>query len=94
MARILPEAYEDLAHLDAARIAFGGADPFPSEVVLDKIQLLDQFPLLGPLHPDSFLAQRGYRKLTAGRWVFIYRLDAGEPAVHRVFHQRSDAYLR
>lgn len=89
MVRILPEAYEDLAKLDAAHAAFGGTDPFPSSAVLDKIELLDSFPLMGPMHPDSFLARRGYRKLLAGRWVVTYRVDADGPAVYRVFHQRA-----
>ena len=89
MPRILPEAYEDLAKLDAARSAFGGSEPFPSDAVLAKIELLDSFPLLGPMHPDPFLARRGYRKLLAGRWVVTYRVDDDGPTVYRVFHQRS-----
>lgn len=89
MIRILPEAYEDLAKLDAAHAAFGGAEPFPSDVVLDKVGLLDSFPLIGPIHPDPFLARRGYRKLLAGRWVVTYRVDKDEPTVYRVFHQRA-----
>lgn len=89
MVRILPEAYEDLSRLDASHMAFGGKEPFPSDIVLDKIELLDSYPLIGPLHPDAYLARRGFRKLIAGRWVVTYRVDDGEPTIYRVFHQRS-----
>ena len=89
MPRILPEAYEDLVRLDAAHTSFGGKAPFPSETVLDKVELLDEFPLIGPIHPDPFLARHGFRKLSAGRWVVAYRVDDDVPTVYRVFHQRE-----
>jgi len=89
MVRILPEAYEDLAKLDAVHMSFGGTRPFPSDAVLDKVELLESFPLMGPIHPDPFLARRGYRKLLVDRWVVTYRVDADGPVVFRVFHQRS-----
>lgn len=89
MPRVLPEAYEDLARLDATHAAFDGKEPFPSDVVLGKAELLDSFPLLGPIHPDPFLARRGYRKLLAGRWVLDYRVEGSEPVIYRVFHQRA-----
>ena len=89
MVRFLPEAYEDLAKLDAAHTAFGGKPPYPSDAILNKIELLDTFPLMGPIHPDPFLAQRGFRKISADRWVATYRVDDDIPTIYRVFHQRS-----
>ena len=89
MVRILPEAFDDLSKLDAAHTLFGGTEPYPSDVVLAKVELLDSFPFLGPIHPDPFLARRGYRKLLAGRWVVTYRVDADGATIYRVFHQRA-----
>lgn len=89
MVRFLPETYEDLAKLDAVHAAFGGKAPYPSDAILNKVELLATFPLMGPIHPDSFLAQRGSRKISADRWVATYRVDDDIPTVYRVFHQRS-----
>lgn len=89
MIRILESAYEDLVNLDAVHASFGGKEPFPSEAVLEKLELLDEFPLIGPIHHDVFLAQRGFRKLIVGRWTVVYRLDDQIPTVYRVFHQHA-----
>ena len=90
MVKFTERAYEDLATLDAAHASFGGKGPFPSDAVLEKATLLDSFPLIGPLHHDSFLAQRGFRKLIAGRWIAVYRVDEQVPTIYRVFHQREN----
>ncbi len=91
MTRFLPDAYEDLARLDMLHARAAGKPPFPSDTVLGKAELLDSFPLLGPMHLDPFLADRGFRRLFAGRWVAVYRVDGGEACIYRVFHQRSAA---
>ena len=91
MPRFLPEAYEDLARLDMLHTLAGGQPPFPSDAVLERAQLLDSFPLAGPVHLDPFLASRGFRRLFAGRWAAVYRVDGGEACIYRVFHQRSNS---
>ncbi|WP_321972891.1 type II toxin-antitoxin system RelE/ParE family toxin [Paratractidigestivibacter sp.] len=93
MVRLLARAYEDLLGLDAHHGRTGGAEPFPSDVVIDKLRLLEEFPLAGPLHHDRYLADRGYRKLLADKWLAIYRVEGNDVLVARVFHQRAD-YLK
>ncbi len=90
MVRLLAKAYEDLLDLDAHHGRVGGAEPFPSDVVIQKLRLLESFPLAGPLHQDPYLADRGYRKLLTGKWVAVYRVEGEDVLVARVFHQRAD----
>ena len=90
MVRLLAKAYEDLLDLDAHHGRAGGTAPYPSEVVVEKLRLLEAYPLAGPLHHDSYLADRGYRKLLAGKWVAVYRVEGDDVLVVRVFHQRAD----
>lgn len=88
--RFLPGAYDDLRKLDEYHALSGGREPFPSDAVLDKVTLLETYPLMGPLHQDSVLAGRDFRKLLVGRWVVIYRVEDDQVVVYRVFHQRSN----
>lgn len=89
MTRFLSDAYEDLARLDMLHALAAGKPPFPSDTVLGKAELLDSFPLIGSVHRDPFLAARGFRRLFAGRWVAVYRIDGDEACIYRVFHQRA-----
>ncbi len=88
--RFLPQAYEDLRKLDEYHVMNGGRAPFPSDAVLDKVALLETYPLSGPIHQDRVLASRDFRKLLAGRWAVIYRVEDDGVVIYRVFHQRSD----
>lgn len=86
----LPQAYDDLRKLDEYHVLSGGREPFPSDAVLDKVALLETYPLMGPMHQDPVLAGRGFRKLLAGRWATVYRVEGDQVIVYRVFHQRSN----
>lgn len=88
--RFLPQAYEDLRKLDEYHVLNDGREPFPSDIVLDKAVLLEAYPLMGALHQDRVLADRDFRKLLAGRWVVIYRVEDDQAVIYRVFHQRSN----
>lgn len=90
MVRLLAKAYEDLLDLDDYHGCAGGAEPYPSDVVIQKLRMLEDYPLAGPLHQDPHLVDRGYRKLLAEKWVAIYRIDGDDVLVARVFHQRAD----
>ena len=90
MVCLTQKAYEDLLSLDAHHGRSGGVDPYPSDVVIEKLHLLEAYLLAGPLHHDSYLAERGYRKLLAGKWLAVYRVEGDDVLVVRVFHQRAD----
>ena len=58
--------------------------------LLDTIDLLEETPLIGPLHHDPVLQSMGYRKLLCGQYVCIYRIVDGIPIVYRVFHESQN----
>lgn len=53
---------------------------------------LSAFPKMGPVARASNLARRGYRKLTIGAYLILYKVDdeKQQVIVHGVFHQCSD----
>ncbi len=54
--------------------------------LLDTMGLLEENPLLGPLHHDADLRRLGYRKLFCDEYVCIYSVVEGRAVVLRVFH--------
>ncbi len=90
--RILPAAYEDILNIADYRIREVG--PNSAEAItnrlLDTIDLLEETPLIGPLHHDPVLQSMGYRKLLCGHYVCIYRIVDGAPIVYRVFHESQN----
>ena len=52
---------------------------------------LQDFPLLGPLHPDPELAALGYRKLVLTKtYVAVYRVIDDTVTVYRVVNGKTD----
>lgn len=90
--RILPAAYEDILNIADHRIREVG--PNSAEAItnrlLDTIDLLEETPLIGPLHHDPALQSMGYRKLLCGQYVCIYRIVDNIPIVYRVFHESQN----
>ena len=57
-----------------------------------KLGRLADFPLMGQTHPDSVLAQSGYRKLVLTRtYVAVYRIIDGVVTIYRVVNGRTAA---
>lgn len=87
--KILPAAYEDILNIADYRVR--EVRPNSAEEItnrlLDTIDLLEEAPLIGPLHHDPALQSMGYRKLLCGQYVCIYRIVDGTPFVYRVFHE-------
>lgn len=90
--KILPAAYEDILNIADYRMREVG--PNSAEEItnrlLDTIDLLEEIPLIGPLHHDPALQSMGYRKLLCGQYVCIYRIVDGTPFVYRVFHESQN----
>lgn len=45
---------------------------------------------MGALHPDSFLAEREYRKIICGNYVCIYKVIGTTVYVYRIVDGRTD----
>ena len=59
--------------------------------IREQIVRLQDFPLLGPLHPDPELAVLGYRKLVLTKThVAIYRVIGDTVTIYRVVNGKTD----
>jgi len=59
--------------------------------ILDAIDRLADYPLLGPTHPDPVLAEKGYRKLiVSDQYVCVYRVFTDAVYIYRVVNGAID----
>ena len=55
------------------------------------ISKLEDFPLLGQIHPDPLLAAQGYRKLVLTQtYVAIYRIVDKTVYIYRIVNAKTD----
>lgn len=56
-----------------------------------EICRLQEFPLIGQIHPDPDLAALGYRKLVLNKtYVAVYKLNGGVVAIYRIVNGTTD----
>ena len=56
-----------------------------------EIQRLEDFPLLGRLHPDPLLASENFRKLLLTKtYVAVYKVIDGTVVIYRVVNAKTD----
>lgn len=93
---IQQSAWEDIRQIAKYKIkAFGpkSAENFMKKI-LDTMRLLEETPLLGPLHHDSDLRRLGYRKLFCGEYICIYKVVEDRAVALRIFHGSESYKLR
>ncbi|MDO4944305.1 MAG: type II toxin-antitoxin system RelE/ParE family toxin [Ruminococcus sp.] len=58
----------------------------------DSINRLADFPMSCPLIDDFCLAQKGYRKLVADKYIVIYKFreEKSEVIIHRIINGKVD----
>lgn len=61
-----------------------------TDKLLDSIEKLGEYPLMGTEHLDSVLQKKGYRKLVCGEYICVYRLIDDTIYVYRVVHGTTD----
>jgi toxin ParE1/3/4 len=61
-----------------------------TDKLLDSIEKLGEYPLLGTEHSDPVLQKKGYRKLVCGEYICVYRLIEDTLYVYRVVHGTTD----
>jgi len=61
-----------------------------TDKLLDSIEELGDYPMIGAEHPDSDLSKRGYRKLVCGEYVCVYRIIDNTVYIYHVVHGATD----
>lgn len=80
----------DIARYHLEKVGFNSARKITDEIIRN-IQRLAQFPLLGQTHPDSLLAEAGYRKLALTTiYVCIYKVFDDGIYIYRVVNGKTD----
>ncbi len=93
---IQQSAWEDIRQIARYKIKtvdLKSAENFIKKI-LDTMRLLEETPLLGPLHHDSDLRRLGYRKLFCGEYICIYKVVEDRAVVLRVFYGSESYKLR
>ena len=89
---ILTPALNDIDQIaDYHLLAVG---PISAEKITDKlidsIEKLSEYPLMGTEHSDSVLQKKGYRKLVCGDYICVYRLIDDTIYIYRVVYGATD----
>ena len=61
-----------------------------TDQLLDTIDLLEERPYMGPLHPDPVLARNEYRKIICGNYICVYKVIDTTVYIYRVVDGRTD----
>lgn len=90
--KILTPALNDIDRIaDYHLIAVG---PVSAEKITDKllesIEKLSEYPLMGTEHSDPVLQKKGYRKLVCGEYICAYRLIDDTVYIYRIVHGSTD----
>ena len=93
---IQQSAWEDIRQIAKYKIKTVGPKSAKNFIkkILDTMRLLEETPLLGPLHHDSDLRRLGYRKLFCGEYICIYKVVEDRAVVLRVFYGSESYKLR
>ena len=88
---ILTPAWQDIDRISDLHLLLVGPQSAQkiTDKLLDTIALLASQPYMGALHPDSFLAQREYRKIICGNYVCVYKVIGTTVYVYRVGGART-----
>ena len=86
---ILTPAWQDIDRISDLLVGPQSAQKI-TDKLLDTIALLASQPYMGALHPDTFLAQREYRKIICGNYVCVYKVIGTTVYVYRVVDGRTD----
>ena len=61
-----------------------------TEKIIDKIDTLAEFPLIGKIVPNNELAKQEYRMLIINSYIVFYKIIDDEVVVYRVLHGMRD----
>lgn len=89
---ILPSAWQDLNDIADFHLRMVGAASAEriTDRIMDTLESLEPFPLMGSLHTDPVLAQMEYRKVIFGKFVCVYRLIETTVFIYRIVPGATD----
>lgn len=62
-----------------------------TDTIIDALDRLAIYPLIGQTHPDPVLASKGYRKLVVSKqYVCIYRVFPDSVYIYRIVNGATD----
>lgn len=88
-----PSAREDIISIGRYHLEKVGAQSARTitDTLIDTIERLGDFPLLGQSHPDPVMASKGYRKLVLTKtYVAIYKVIDAAVYVYRIVNGATD----
>lgn len=89
----LEPAKEDIMNIAAYHLEKAGPVSAKkiTDIIIEAIDRLSSFPLIGQKHPDPVLAAKGYRKLVAAEsYVCIYRVFQDTIYIYRIVNGATD----
>lgn len=90
---VLDAAWRDIDKITDFHLENVGADSAQriADTILDGVEKLAKFPLMGPTHPDPELAALDYRKLVLTKiYVAVYRVIDSTVYVYRIVNGTTD----
>ena len=90
---LLDAAWQDVDKIADFHLEKVGADSAQriTDKILDRVEKLAEFLLMGPPHPDPELAVQGYRKLVLTKiYVAVYRVIDDVVFVYRIVNGTTD----
>lgn len=89
---ILSPAWQDLNNIADYHLQMAGiiSAKKVTDCIMDTLDKLQRFPLIGALHSDTVLAKMQYRKIRCGDYVCVYRLIEKTVFVYRIVHGATD----
>lgn len=91
--KLLETVWQDLDRIADRYLELSGVSSAQkiTNQLLDKLEILADFPHAGPVHPDLELAALDFRKLPLTKYyVAIYKFVGEEVCVYRVVDGRTD----
>lgn len=90
---LLAAAWRDVDKIAGFHLEKVGVDSAQriTDKILDRVENLAEFPLMGPPHPDPELAVQGYRKLVLTKiYVAVYCVIDNVVFVYRIVNGTTD----
>ena len=89
---ILPEAKNELREIGLFHMNAVGPNSARkiTDKILNRIELLADFPLSGPHVPDDEMRNKGYRMVVCGKYLCFYRVIGQAVFVYHIAHGATD----
>lgn len=89
---IRPEAMNELKEIARFHLHAVGSNSARkiTDKILDRIELLADFPFFGSYVPDEEMKSKGYRMIICGKYLGFYRVIENSVYVYHIAHGSTD----